>query len=103
MKITKSQLKEIIKEELQKVVDEGRYYNYDWNDPNAPSPMDDYDNQQRYARARPRKSEKPSDEPSPEEQEANWREWQDLHPYEQVSPSQKRAIMKHGKERWPAP
>ena len=102
MKITKSQLKQIIKEELQKVVGEGRYYNYDWNDPNAPSPMDDYDNQQRYARARPRKSEKPSDEPSAEEQEANWREWQDLHPYEQASPSQKQAIMKNGKQGWPA-
>ena len=74
MKITKTQLKQIIKEELQKVVDEGRYYNYDWNDPDAPSPMDDYDNQQRYARARPKPSSKPSDQPSAEEQEANWRE-----------------------------
>ncbi len=99
MKITKSQLKQIIKEELEKAIDEG----YDWSFPGAPSPMDDYDNQQRFARARSSKSKKPSDEPTDEEQEKNWREWQDLHPYEQVSPSQKQAIMKHGKERWPAP
>lgn len=82
---------------------EGRYYNYDWNDPNAPSPMDDYDMQQRYDRARQRKSEKPSGEPSAEEQKANWREWQDLHPYEEVSPSQKASIMRNGKAGWPAP
>lgn len=101
MKITKSQLKQIIKEELEKVVDEGRY-SYDWNIPGNPSPMDDYDMQQRYARAKPKKSKKSSDEPSPEEQEENWREWQDLHPYEQISPSQKQSIMKHGKQGWPA-
>lgn len=82
---------------------EGRYYNYDWNDPNAPSPMDDYDNQQRYARLKPKKSEKPSGEPSAEEQRANWSEWQDLHPYEEVSPSQKASIMRKGKAGWPAP
>lgn len=102
MKITKSQLKKIIKEELEKVIDEGRYSDYDWNIPGNPSPMDVYDMQQRYDRAKPKKSKKSSDEPSPEEQEENWREWQDLHPYEQASPSQKQSIMKHGKQGWPA-
>ena len=103
MKITKSQLKQIIKEELEKVVDEGRYSDYDWNMPGNPSPMDVYDMQQRYDRARQRKSKKPSGEPSAEEQKANWREWQDLHPYEEVTPSQKASIMRNGKAGWPAP
>ena len=103
MKITKETLRQIIREEIQKIAAEGRYSDYDWNIPGNPSPMDVYDMQQRYDRARQRKAAKPSDEPSPEEQEANWREWQDLHPYEQVSPSQKQAIMKNGKDSWPAP
>ena len=82
---------------------EGRYSDYDWNMPGNPSPMDVYDMQQRYDRARQRKSAKSSDEPSAEEQRANWSEWQDLHPYEEVSPSQKASIMRNGRAGWPAP
>ena len=65
--------------------------------------MDVYDMRQRYARATPKKREKPSDEPSAKEQEANWTEWQNLHPYEEVSSYEEEQIRMQGKAGWPAP
>ena len=105
MKISKARLKQIIKEELEKTVDEGRYSDYDWNLPGNPSPMDVYDMQQRYDSAKPKISKKSSEEPSPEEQEENWKEFSRVMPIEAAAatPSLKQAIMIHGQERWPAP
>ncbi len=101
--LSKIELDHILQMKGPLAMGEGRYSDYDWNIPGNPSPMDVYDMQQRYDRARQRKSKKPSGEPSAEEQKANWREWQDLHPYEEVTPSQKASIMRNGKAGWPAP